>query len=108
MCGIFGVSVGPSATFPASYLDRVLKSQFLLSESRGKEASGLAIRDADTLSVYKQPLAASTLVRSSPYREILQKIGDRTLDRCIRPPFAAIGHSRLVTNGRQSCNDNNQ
>ena len=99
MCGIFGiVSREPSG------LARDLRSLFLLSESRGKEAAGIAVLDGAQIDVLKEPQAASVMIRRRPYRELLARIEADTRRR----PVTAIGHSRLVTNGSDAIPDNNQ
>ena len=77
---------------------------FKLSESRGKEAAGLAIYGSDTMRVYKDAVSATSLIHSSDYKALLKQVLDSvplsdkgTLAR----PFSLIGHSRLVTNGAQ-------
>ena len=42
MCGIFGIIARPDATLTAPELGRLLTQLFRLSESRGREAAGLA------------------------------------------------------------------
>ncbi len=100
MCGIFGI-VGPGG----GEFARGLEVLFRLSESRGKEAAGLAVNDGREITVLKEPLAASAMIRSAQYRSLMD-------DKLLRPAsphnVAAIGHSRLVTNGRGAIAANNQ
>ena len=69
MCGIFGVLVGPETTIPRAVLQSTLDRLFTLSESRGKEASGLALRNGEGIQVLKQPVPATKLIRSGVYRD---------------------------------------
>jgi glucosamine--fructose-6-phosphate aminotransferase (isomerizing) len=99
VCGIFGI-VSPDR----QDLVQRLRGLFLLSESRGKEAAGLALIDGGTISVLKQPTAASQLVRQQSYLSLLESV-------CANPrggPVTVIGHSRLVTNGMEVMSANNQ
>lgn len=97
MCGIFGiVSTQPRGS------ERLLRSLFQLSESRGKEASGLAGIADDTIHVLKSPIPASRLLRTPTYSSYAADVIHRS-DR-----VAVIGHSRLVTNGDQTEAANNQ
>jgi glutamine---fructose-6-phosphate transaminase (isomerizing) len=99
MCGIFGiVSAG------GCDIARDLKSLFLLSESRGKEAAGLALVDGGEITILKEPQAASRMMRRSSYCGLIGKL---TSNRRARP-ITVIGHSRLVTNGLDAIASNNQ
>src|ERR1700719_1345034 len=91
VCGIFGI-VSPDR----QDLVRRLRGLFLLSESRGKEAAGLALIDGGAISVLKQPTAASQLVRQHSYLSLLKSV-------CANPrggPVTVIGHSRPAHKGR--------
>lgn len=104
MCGIFGITANRQSTINTETYRDIIRHLFLLSESRGKEAAGFAaISDHDML-VYKTPFPASTLVKSD-------KVWS-AIDSVIRSQealhFTAIGHSRLVTNGYEHFNANNQ
>lgn len=102
MCGIFGILVKENSDFSPALLQRMLNSLFKLSESRGKEAAGLAIRTKEVIQVYKAPIAASQLIHTVGYKQVINRVFN--CDRSL----AIIGHSRLVTDGMQTLNDNNQ
>jgi hypothetical protein len=110
MCGIFGIIVGEGSNLPARLLQHTITDLFKLSESRGKEASGLIVRVNEAIYVLKEPSAASKLINSgefhSLFNEYIKKQG--YTDANLRVPFAFFGHSRLVTNGRSELNANNQ
>src|SRR5262245_27195194 len=104
MCGIFGAVAGASSQLRHSpELQRSLERLFLLSESRGKEAAGLAVIDEEVLAVYKAAVPARDMIRSRGYQACLR---DSVRDG--RNGIAVIGHSRLVTDGGRESNDNNQ
>jgi len=105
MCGIFGVIIKKDSNFTKALIKNILNSLFKLSESRGKEAAGLAIKDDKAIYVYKQPVPATKMIRSRGYKTLFSKVFD---SKQIKKPLAIIGHSRLVTNGPQTLNDNNQ
>ncbi|THB69129.1 MAG: hypothetical protein D6E12_05190 [Desulfovibrio sp.] len=105
MCGIFGVLLGPKAPFSLDDLRDSLSRLFTLSESRGKEASGLAVGGKGPVKVLKSPVPATRMIRTSEYREILDSLTPNGLPL---GPLAFIGHSRLVTKGHQADNHNNQ
>jgi asparagine synthetase B (glutamine-hydrolysing) len=107
MCGIFGLFVGKDSDVSVEDWRATLKSLFLLSESRGKEASGLAVAGLDAIRVHKDSVSAAAMLASRDYQAFL--------DRCLKGrdalrigPLAALGHARLVTNGLQGIDDNNQ
>lgn len=102
MCGIFGVLTSEGADHSADLIKRHIDTLFLLSESRGKEAAGIAIKTRDAVHVLKRSVSASEFIQTAAYSELLQKILSQKI------PLAAIGHCRLVTNGNQDINENNQ
>lgn len=104
MCGIFGIVPGPRFESNGASLRARIDELYRLSETRGKESSGFAARAGDRISVYKQPLAASELIRSEEYGTLV----DSLIECSSTGPFAFVAHSRLVTNGVQTINDNNQ
>ncbi|WP_321507975.1 hypothetical protein [uncultured Methanoregula sp.] len=110
MCGIFGVIIRENAQFSSQFIRDIVKTLFLLSESRGKEASGLIERTDKSIIVLKAPLPASELIKSRQFSNlftssITEKSGDGKVPEI---PRAFFGHSRLVTNGRSELNSNNQ
>lgn len=109
MCGIFGVVLGQGASLPVKTLEESMASLFRFSESRGKEAAGLAFRGSKSLYVYKEPVDAKELIKSETYHQIFHSIiKDEGYTQKLESPFAFIGHSRLVTNGISELNSNNQ
>ncbi|MDN5111844.1 hypothetical protein [Aliarcobacter butzleri] len=75
-----------------------------MSETRGKEASGLIALDNNEIKYIKDSIPASNLIKRSDYKNIIQNL----LDKNKKEPIAILGHSRLVTNGIAENNDNNQ
>ncbi|MCM1027980.1 MAG: hypothetical protein NC432_16295 [Roseburia sp.] len=101
MCGIFGLIAGKNAAITADELNQGIGKLFLLSESRGKEASGICtVTDAD-IRIYKRCVRAKELIRTEEYREIMSGIGRE-------PKRAVMGHARMVTNGSNRNPNNNQ
>ncbi|CAM5574454.1 Amidophosphoribosyltransferase [Mycolicibacterium aubagnense] len=90
-----------------SAFDSALRRLFLLSESRGKEAAGIALASPSKLTVHKDSVSASEMLKTADY--------ERAVERGAAPYFghgaaslAALGHARLVTNGLQGIDANNQ
>jgi glutamine---fructose-6-phosphate transaminase (isomerizing) len=81
-----------------------------LSESRGKESTGLAFRTPASLRVFKSSGRASRVVKSTPFRKFLRSALDEIPadNGVLKAPLAFLGHCRLVTNGHRSFEDNNQ
>ncbi len=110
MCGIFGIIVRPPTRIAVDALRRSVRDLFLLSESRGKEAAGLAILLPDTIRVLKRPQPASEFIRTRAYERVfgdaLRAAASASGELAL--PLAVIGHSRLVTTGDEELHENNQ
>ena len=102
MCGIFGLVIARGNPLPAKIVRSLADRLFLLSETRGREAAGVAIRSDNALPIYKQSMAASRMIRLHEYRKLFDQVGKS------RSGIALIGHSRLVTNGSELAHTNNQ
>ena len=102
MCGIFGLAYDRALALEPAFVQATVDRLFKLSESRGKEAAGLAVQGEDSIQVYKQPIPATRFLRDVEYRKLFAENGGS------RPALTVIGHSRLVTNGSQEIHLNNQ
>jgi glutamine---fructose-6-phosphate transaminase (isomerizing) len=99
MCGIFGLvqkETGPET-------GKIFRELFLLSESRGKEASGFGILRHGRMEIGKAPTPASVFVKSRVFKDMAAGFDERGSG-----PFVGIGHARLVTNGYEHFERNNQ
>jgi len=110
MCGIFGILVKRNSKLSSSDIENLINDLFELSESRGKEASGVIIKSSNKLQVFKNAVPSSELIKSNEFINILDSsirkwICEETTNQEI---LAILGHSRLVTNGRSELNSNNQ
>ncbi|HXH20254.1 MAG TPA: hypothetical protein VNJ07_14350, partial [Chitinophagales bacterium] len=101
MCGILGVSIVNKAPLKQDY-KKWVKELFLLSESRGKEASGFALCNGTQLRYLKTPFPASDMVKSKVFNKEIDGLIDSGTET-----LTVIGHSRLVTNGYEHHNINN-
>jgi asparagine synthetase B (glutamine-hydrolysing) len=110
LCGIFGILIGENLKLSPKELMQIVNSMFKLSESRGKEASGLAIRFKESIYVLKEPITSSRLVKTSKYKNLfnhtLKTEGYNSVQ--LQAPLLILGHSRLQTNGLSEINTNNQ
>lgn len=115
MCGIFGIIVGQDSGLTAREARSAARSLFKLSEARGKEASGLAFADRETVQILKRPVTASRLLQSEDCRRLLDAFaasvngsGNGTRVASAHSNGSLIGHSRLVTEGIRDVHNNNQ
>ena len=97
MCGIFGVMTeNPKIT---SNLEKIVRDLFILSESRGKEASGFSVRNGDTWETKKSNLRAKKAIKTKKFQDYIKPS---------KAQYSLIGHSRMVTNGDEFLDGNNQ
>ena len=102
MCGIWGlVSIG-NELHPKT-IDGMVHKLMVLSESRGKEAAGIAMASRGGASVFRRASAATKMLTTPEFHSFWKRSFDFSAGS-----FAAIGHSRLVTNGAAMHPDNNQ
>ncbi len=105
MCGIFGFVVKPGTALGEEHVKSVMSMLFRLSESRGSEAAGLAIAGDNAIEIYKRAESASKMTAHPSFRDYIS----RTLTaKTVAAGVTLIGHSRLVTNGIQGMQENNQ
>ena len=109
MCGIFGMFSGKSSGLSEENVRSLITKLLVLSESRGKEAAGLAVRKNGLINVYKQPCSASEMIATSAFQSFLKNaLSEPNMGPNGDCSLALIGHSRLMTNGAQGINTNNQ
>lgn len=104
MCGVFGLLVKEGSNLKAQLVAGPINHLFKLSESRGKEASGIAVFSGNLIRVLKLPLPASRLIHTDEYQKLFTAIFKRN----ISSPIAIIGHTRLATDGVETLKENNQ
>ncbi len=107
MCGIFGVVATCDSPTESKTALRLLRRVAVLSQSRGRDSSGFAIQgDAGApIEVLRAPMAMSDLLAHSEFAKLVERTGGESAGR---RRFVALGHSRLVTNGSQLEDHNNQ
>ena len=103
MCGIWGISdMGADITHKT--LIKIIKRLMILSETRGKDASGIAVMQDDRLCVLRKAKSSHELLKDMEFIRYLE-------DNILKSTSGNIwitGHSRLVTNGTQYNPENNQ
>jgi glutamine---fructose-6-phosphate transaminase (isomerizing) len=113
MCGIFGVVALCRTTEERRVAGALLRRIAVRSQTRGRDSSGFAVHcgGSTPTRVLRAPMTMSRLVRSAPFESLVAgTIGNAALQPAGGGPslVAAIGHSRLVTNGTQLADHNNQ
>lgn len=106
MCGIFGFTVQEKSRVDPKVLRSVLGSLVKLSESRGKEAAGLALISNQGIDVCKDASRGIEFMKHKTYRELTKKVISN--NRISESHVGVIGHTRLVTNGSMEMHENNQ
>ncbi len=109
MCGIFGFAASEESSFDRSSTHSLLDRFFLLSESRGKDACGLALSYQDEITVLKRPVRARELVQSKEYKSLVNTFQKNLIGEPSSPgSLVLVGHARMVTNGSEETHENNQ
>jgi len=109
MCGIFGV-IAKENKYNRKELVTILEDVAKLSQVRGKDSSGLSVRfeSKKQIDVLKGPVSIDELLKTKEYKKLKNDILNEVKDRTEANVFAALGHARLVTNGSQLEDVNNQ
>jgi glutamine---fructose-6-phosphate transaminase (isomerizing) len=113
MCGIFGLIVRKDADYKPAFVKKALTSLARLSESRGKDSSGLVFRNESEkqLQVFKGAVPLHYLLKRPEVKDQIDQMLGMSQNNSKsgrKATFAVMGHSRLVTNGSQINDANNQ
>lgn len=100
MCGIIGFHLSHPEKY--SHHKEVFEILLKSAQSRGKEASGIAVSDEDGRSfLIKSDLDSRKLIKTPEYEHFTKKIENLHVS-------TIIGHSRLATHGSQLLHEHNQ
>lgn len=102
MCGIW-LFATCDETITSKQAKQVAGKLFALSETRGKEASGIAGLNGSDIYLYKAAIPGSELVKTPNFEKYWNKVSPDSQKK-----FILLGHSRLATNGSETAGDNNQ
>ena len=102
MCGIFGLVAVDERRLTREAIRQLAHQLLRFSERRGSEAAGMAVRTGARLDYYKTAAAGRRMWRQEEFQAFL------TAALGTPGPVALLGHSRLVTNGTQGIDRNNQ
>src|SRR5687768_17048447 len=100
MCGIFSILCAPDARLEGDAGRALVVALLRASETRGREAVGLAVHDGTLIDVLKQGGSVAEFLRNPRLQSLLAETFTRR-DSAVnghRRPLAITGHSRLVTN----------
>lgn len=105
MCGIFGVIAGKNTPYTNAFLSKSLSTLASLSESRGKDSSGISLlnNEKKSIEVYKGPIPVSKLLKNQELKKDIHSVFNNS-----EHSRYVFGHARLVTNGTQLNDENNQ
>jgi len=105
MCGLFGYITCKPALLQASNWIRLIRDLAFVSESRGKDATGLMALTNDSLVVLKRPGPAKQLFSDSSFDTFSSTV-EKNLS--VGLPCVVMGHTRMATNGNEMSHENNQ
>ena len=105
MCGIFGLITSENSGYEKSFLEKSFTKLAKLSQSRGKDSSGISILNEEegSFNILKGALAIEQLINDRQFNNLISK----SLNNFSNSNFL-MGHARLVTNGTQLSDNNNQ
>jgi glutamine---fructose-6-phosphate transaminase (isomerizing) len=105
MCGIFGIITSAESNYSPDFLNKSLRKLATLSERRGKDSSGLCLYNQlhNKIDIIKGPVEISKLLKNAN----VSKLINEAFQNSDKAKYA-FGHARLVTNGTQLNDDNNQ
>lgn len=107
MCGIFGLIIKEKTKLNDSFIESTLKNLAEISIARGKDSSGIVFknRTKNTFDLIKGDIPINKLLDSKEFESTLKESIELYKSG---QSFQAIGHARLVTNGSQLKEVNNQ
>lgn len=103
MCGIWGIS-DMNSGISRHLLLKMIRHLMILSETRGKDASGIAVMCGSHLDILRKAMSSHELLKDPEFLEYLKS----KIEQASQENIWITGHSRLVTNGTQYNPQNNQ
>lgn len=101
MCGIIGWITSGKANISNDVFQEGIEELLLLSETRGKEASGICCIDQKKIQIYKDCVRAKQMTKTKEFKNIFREMTNSS-------GRMMMGHARMVTNGNQDNSQNNQ
>ena len=103
MCGIFGVILKDKTSWSVNDFHHDMEQLCMLSERRGKDATGLVVHAGDDVSILRRGGNARQMIQDPRFSRAIQE-GFKLSGSAL----GVMGHCRLVTNGSMGLEDNNQ
>lgn len=105
MCGIYGIIASQKSDYSDKFLTKSFIKLAKISESRGKDSSGICVYNQieNRIDIVKGPFPIRRLIRQKK----VQKVLSSAFHAGSHSKYA-FGHARLVTNGTQLNDENNQ
>lgn len=104
MCGIFGIII-PRKTISPNKIHKAIPRLFSLSQSRGKDASGIVVSLGTKTSILRTMGKPKTLLDSNECKIMMEKIYAAPSEDY---PITIVAHTRMTTHGTEKNNKNNQ
>ena len=111
MCGIFGAVFAKNSAIAPAFAGQVIEKLYRFSQTRGSEAAGLSVFNGETIDVLKQAGSVDNFLASPLFHDLSRRalsLYEKNRAGASEIGLAITGHTRLVTNGFQSNEDNNQ
>jgi asparagine synthetase B (glutamine-hydrolysing) len=98
MCGIAGIVIKKNTSLEHSQLTTLLRQLLIYSEARGKESTGLVIKDRKkkALIVLRKTIKAKEFIQSDEYNKLINK---QVTEEQVRNGISILLHTRIATNG---------
>ena len=98
MCGIFGITIRKESNLKSAELKVIIDNLFILSEIRGKESSGIVIKNNQLkkIGLVRRSCNGKKFIKSKEYKSILKSF---STDSNIIDGVSILGHTRIATNG---------
>ena len=77
MCGIFGLATNKDFKNNPLEFKNYSDGLFKLSETRGKEAAGLALVANQENTIYKEPIKATDFIKTKKYLNIFNNLSEQ-------------------------------
>lgn len=107
MCGIFGIVIKEKTKYSDSFIKSTLRNLAEISKARGQDSSGIVFknRTKNTFDLIKGDIPIDRLLKAYHFESMLKESIELYNSG---QSFQVIGHARLVTNGSQLKEENNQ
>jgi glutamine---fructose-6-phosphate transaminase (isomerizing) len=103
MCGLFGVLLKDQTSIQKNNLEKMLNRLFILSQERGRDATGIMFRTDKDIRIIKKTCHPKDFIQTSEYKTEVENFSKIQEDNKL-----VIGQCRLVMSGSLNNNESNQ